>query len=219
MKKVFLAVALVITSFGFAQEKISEGVITTKQTMSSTDEQMNMQLAMMGEVVTTTYFKANKSRSEMSSPMAGSTITVVDGDAGKMLVMLDNPMMGKKYSVNDIKLEEDELKDVAVTATDETKVVLGYTCKKYDVVMKKQGVEVKMAMYVTDKLSAKSQQTSSLGGKVAGFPLYSEMKMNQMGAEIVVKMEASEIKKETVEDAKFNMTPLEGYELAQAPGK
>lgn len=219
MKKVFLAVALVITSLGFAQEKISEGVITVKQTMSSTDEQVNMQLAMVGEVVTTTYFKENKSRSEMSSPMAGNTITVVDGDAGKMLMMMDNPMMGKKYSINDIKLDEEELKDVTVTPTNETKVVLGYTCKKYDVVMKKQGVEVKMVMYTTDKLSAKSQQTSSLGGKISGFPLYTEMKMNQMGAEIVVKMEATEIKKETVATAKFDMTPLEGYELAEVPKK
>jgi hypothetical protein len=218
MKKIILAVALVCSTIGFSQDKLSEGVVVTKQTMSSTDEQMNMQLAMMGEMITTTYFKGDKSRSEMSNPMAGSTIAVMDGTANKVLVMLDNPMMGKKYTINDLTPKEENLKDITVTEGTETKTVLGYTCKQYNVVMKKQGVEVKMTLYTTDKLSTKSQQVAGLGSKISGFPLYSEMKMNQMGAEIVVKMEASELKKETVSDDKFDMTPLEGYEKSEQLG-
>ena len=104
MKKIILAVALVCSTIGFSQDKVSEGIITTKQTMSSDNEQMNMQLAMMGEMITTTYFKGDKSRSELSNPMAGSTIAVMDGTANKVLVMLDNPMMGKKYTINDIQI-------------------------------------------------------------------------------------------------------------------
>ena len=75
-----------------------------------TDEQVNMQLAMMGEMITTTYFKGDKSRSELSNPMAGSTIAVMDGTANKVLVMLDNPMMGKKYTINDMTPKEGRLK-------------------------------------------------------------------------------------------------------------
>ncbi len=218
MKKIILAVALVCSAIGFSQDKISEGVITTKQSMTSSDEQMNMQLAMMGEMVTTTYFKGNKSRSEMSNPMQGSVISVMNGEANKMLVMSDNPMMGKKYVLNDMTPKEEDLKDVTVTESSETKMVLGYTCKRFDVVMKKQGVEVKMALYTTDKLSTLSQQVAGLGKKISGFPLYSEMKMNQMGAELVIKMEATELKKEAVSDDKFDMTPLEGYEKSSQLG-
>lgn len=218
MKKIILAVALVCSTIGFSQDKVSEGIITTKQTMSSDNEQMNMQLAMMGEMITTTYFKGDKSRSELSNPMAGSTIAVMDGTANKVLVMLDNPMMGKKYTINDMTPKEEDLKDVTVTKNTETKTVLGYVCQGYDVVMKKQGVEVNMTLFATDKLSTKSQQVAGLGDKIAGFPLYSEMKMNQMGAEIIIKMEATELKKESISDDKFDMTPLEGYEKSEQLG-
>ena len=165
---------------------------------------MNMQLAMMGEMITTTYFKGDKSRSELSNPMAGSTIAVMDGTANKVLVMLDNPMMGKKYTINDMTPKEEDLKDVTVTKNTETKTVLGYVCH--------------MTLFATDKLSTKSQQVAGLGDKIAGFPLYSEMKMNQMGAEIIIKMEATELKKESISDNKFDMTPLEGYEKSEQLG-
>ena len=218
MKKIILAVALVCSTLGFSQDKVSEGVVTTKQTMSSDNEQMNMQLAMMGEMITTTYFKGDKSRSELSNPMQGNMTSIMDGAANKILVLLDNPMLGKKYMISEMTPKEEDLKDVTVTEGTETKTVLGYTCKRYDVVMKKQGVEVKMALYTTDKLSTKSQQVSGLGSKISGFPLYSEMKMNQMGAEMVIKMEASEIKRESVSDDKFDMTPPEGYEKSEQLG-
>lgn len=218
MKKIILAVALVCSTIGFSQDKVNEGIVTTKQTMSSDNEQMNMQLAMMGEVMTITYFKGDKSRSETSSPMAGNTIAVMDAGANKMLVMMDNPMMGKKYTTNDMSPSEEDLKDVTITKSTETKTVLGYSCSRYDVVMKKQGVEVEMALYTTDKLSTKSQQVAGLGNKIAGFPLYSELKMNQMGAEIIIKMEATELKNEAVSDDKFDMTPLEGYEKSAQLG-
>lgn len=218
MKKIILAIALLCSAIGFTQEKVNEGIVVTKQTMSSTNEQMNMQLAMMGEVVTTTYFKGEKSRSETLSPMAGNTIAIMDATANKMLVMMDNPMMGKKYVMNDLTPKEEDLKDVTVAESAETKTVLGYTCKRFDVVMKKQGVEVKMTLYTTDKLSTKSQQVAGLGSKISGFPLLSEMRLNQMGAEIVVKSVASELKKETISEDKFDMTPLEGYELSAQLG-
>ena len=218
MKKIILAVALVCSTIGFSQDKVSEGIITTKQTMSSDNEQMNMQLAMMGEMITTTYFKGDKSRSELSNPMQGNVTSIMDGSVNKMLIMLDSPMTGKKYMINDMTPKEEDLKGVTVTKSTETKTVLGYTCKRYDVVMKKQGAEVKMALYTTDKLSTLSQQVAGLGDKISGFPLYSEMKMNQMGAEIIMKMEASELKKESVSDDKFDMTPLEGYEKSEQLG-
>ena len=79
MKKILVLAALAISTFGFSQKTISEGVITTSQTLSSPDEQVNMQLAMVGQTITTTWFKNDKSRSEMSNPMQGSVTIVMDG--------------------------------------------------------------------------------------------------------------------------------------------
>ena len=217
MKKIIVLVALAISTIGFAQKTVKEGVITTTQTLSSPDEQMNMQVAMMGQMITTTWFKNDKSRSEMSNPMAGNTIVVMDGTVNKMLVMRD-AMSGKKYSVKDMTPSDEELKDVTVVESTETKTVLGYECKKYDVVLKKQGVEVKMAVYTSDKVPAKSQQIAGLGSKIKGYPMFMEMTMNQMGADIIIKMEVTDIKEEEVADAKFDMTPMEGYEKTEQLG-
>jgi len=217
MKKIIVLVALAISTIGFAQKTVKEGVITTTQTLSSPNEQANMQLAMMGQIITTTWFKNDKSRSEMSNPMMGSTVVVMDGTVNKILVMRDNPM-GKKYSLKDITPSEEKLKEVTVVESTETKIILGYECKKYDVTMIKQGVEVKMALYTSDKVPAKSQQVAGLGNKVKGYPMLMEMKMNQMGAEINIKSEVTEIKNEEVADAKFDMTPLEGYEKTEQLG-
>ncbi|MGB1268360.1 MAG: hypothetical protein ACPG45_01355 [Flavobacteriaceae bacterium] len=218
MKKIILAVALVCSTLGFSQDKVSEGVVTTKQTMSSDNEQVNMQLAMMGEMITTTYFKGDKSRSELSNPMQGDITTIMDAATNKMLVMVNSPMLGKKYTINDMMPKEEDLKDVTVTESTETKTILGYVCKRYDILVKKQGVSVNMTLFATDKLSALSQQAAGLGKRVAGFPLYSEMKMNQMGAEMIIKMEATDLKKESVSDDKFDMTALEGYEKSEQLG-
>lgn len=211
MKKIVLLVALVFSALGFSQDMVSEGVVISKQTMSSPDEQVNMQLAMVGEIITTTYFKKSKSRSEMSSPMAGNSIVILDGDKKQVLAMMDN-MMGKKYSLKSIEPNEEDLKNVTVVESTETKTILGYTCKKYDITLIKQGVEVKMELYTSEKLSALSQQTTGLGNKVKGYPMFMEMKVNQMGADMIIKMEVTDIKSEKVSDDKFDMTPLEGYE-------
>jgi len=218
MKKIIVLAALVISVFGFSQKTVNEGVITTTQTVSSPDEQMNMQLAMMGKMISTTWFKNDKSRSEMDSPMQGNTIVVIDGSANKMLMMMDHAMTGKKYMLNDIKKSDDGQKDFTVIASDETKKVLGYECKKYNVTTMQQGTEVKMAVYTSDKIIAKSQQAAKFGDKIKGYPMYMEITMNQMGTDIIVKMEVTEIKEEEVAEAKFDMTPLEGYEKTEQLG-
>lgn len=218
MKKIIILVALAISTIGFTQETVSEGVITTTQTISSPDEQVNMQLAMMGQMITTTWFKNDKSRSEMSNPMAGNTIVVMDGSANKMLMMMDNAMMGKKYMLNDLTPSEEKLKDISIIESTDTKTILGYECKKYDVTMMKNGAEVKMALYTSEKVPAKSQHAAGLGNKIKGYPMLMEMKMNQMGAEIMIKMEVTDIKAEEVAEAKFDMTPLEGYEKTEQLG-
>lgn len=212
MKKIILLLLVTISMSVVAQNELKEGVISMKITMSSENEQVNASLAMMGNLTTTTYFKGEKSRTEMKSPMAGNNTTIIDNETKEMLVLIDNPMIGKKYMKNNIDVSEDELKNITVTATGDSKTVLNYTCKGYNVIIKKEGIETKMTMYTTDKISAPNQNSTVLGGKLKGFPMYIVMDINQGGMAMTTTIEVTEVKNEKVDDAKFNMTALEGYE-------
>jgi len=212
MKRIFIFLLLASSFATFAQDAMTEGVVKSKQTMSSDNEQMNGQLAMIGEILTTTYFKENKTRSETFNLMTGNNTTIMDGASKEMLVMMDNQMVGKKYMTKSIEPSEEDLKKVTIVKGDETRTILGYECQEYNVTVSKDGVDITMDMYVTDKISAMSNQAAQLGMKVDGFPLFLEMNMTQQGMGLKITSEVTEINKETVSDEKFDMTPLEGYE-------
>lgn len=211
MKKIVFIVICALSVSMFAQQQLDEGVIISKQTMSSDNEQMNAQLAMLGSMVSTTYFKNDKSRSETSSPMTGSTVFIADNVSKKSLILMDNAMIGKKYMESDIAATEEDLKNVNIEKTNEKKTVLGYECTKYNVTMNKDGAEVKMAVYTTDKLKAISQQTAAFGKDFTGFPLYMTAQVVQQGMALNMTIEVTEIKAEKVSDDKFSLTPPEGY--------
>ncbi|MFV0572772.1 MAG: hypothetical protein ACK5M1_10130 [Xanthomarina gelatinilytica] len=212
MKKLIFIVLVAITSVGFSQETIKEGVVLSKQTMSTDNAELQSQLAMVGDIVTTTYFKGNKSRSETNNFMTGTSVTIMDNDNNQMLMTLNNQMVGKKYVLKSMEPSEEDLENITVTKGDETKNILGYECQEYNVEVNKDGVVVKMDIYTTDKLSALSQQSTMMGADIKGFPMYLTMNMNQMGMNLTITQEATEIKKEAVSDDKFDMTPPEGYE-------
>lgn len=212
MKKLVLLLLVAITTVGFSQESITEGIVFSKQTMSTDNAQMQSQLAMIGDILTTTYFKGNKTRSETSNMMTGSTIAIMDNDNNQMLMAMNNQMTGKKYVVKSMEPSEEDLENVTVTKGDETKNVLGYDCQEYNIEVNKDGAVVKMDVYATDKLSAISQQSTMLGAELKGYPLFMTMNMSQMGMNLTITHEVTEIKKETVSDEKFDMTPPEGYE-------
>jgi hypothetical protein len=212
MKKTLLV--LVLLSLGLtavAQEKITEGIILSKQTMSSDNDQANLQLAQMGDIITTTYFKNDKSRSEASNPMSGDIVTIIDGESKQMLMLMDSPM-GKAYTLVSIEVSEEDLKDLVITKGEATKTVLGYECEQYFIDMSKDGIEMKMEIFATKAISAYSKQTAAFGDKFKGFPMYLTMSMNQMGSNMLITNEVTEIKREVVSSDIFGLTPPEDYE-------
>ncbi len=211
MKKLIFVLVCALSLSGFAQDAISEGVVKSKQTMSSENEQMQAQLAMVGEVLTTTYFKSDKTRSETFNLMSGNTTTIMNGETKEMLTYMDNQMVGKMYTVSDMSPSEEDMKDIEVTKGDETKTILGYTCQEYNVSLEKEGATVDMSIYVTDKIQAMNSQIAQMGAQIEGFPMYMKMDISQMGMALTITSEVTEVKKETVSDDKFDMTPPEGY--------
>lgn len=215
MKKIVLLVALVFSVMVSAQEKITEGKITSKQTMSSDNEQMKAQLAMIGEMESITFFKDKNSKSEISNPMSGDITTIINSDKNELLMLMDNPMLGKMYTLQKNFVNEEDAKDVTVVKGNKTKTVLGYECKQYTATIDKDGVKMEMEMYTTEAIPVVSQQTTTLGDKVKGFPLYMNIKMNQMGAELYVTTEVTKIEEQTVSSDLFDTTPPEGYKNAE----
>lgn len=211
MKKLMLFFALSFSLMLTAQDKLTEGVIVLKQTMSSDNEQMQAQFDTMGEMLTTTYFKDNKSRTEVSSPMMGDIITITDSDTKESLMLMDNPMLGKTYAIQKNELTEEQLKGINIVSGSETKTILGYECKQYTVTMVQEGVKMDIELFTTEAISAMSQQADMLGGKLKGFPLYMTIKANQMGSNMLITTEVTSINKDAVSDSKFSMTPPEGY--------
>lgn len=214
MKKLLLfVVALGLTLTTIAQDKFIEGVITMKQNMTSPNEQVNASLSAIGEMITTTYVDGSKSRTESSNPMSGDITVIIDSESNELLQLMDVPGMGKKYVSQKMEITEDMLKNIVVTKGAETKNVLGYDLEHYIVTINQEGAEMKMEMFITDKIEGvMTQQTAMLGDKVNGYPLYMIMTMNQMGSEIVITTEVTKMDAQPVDDNKFSLTPPEGYE-------
>lgn len=217
MKKVIVLFVTALSLNAAAQKELTEGVMTMKMTMDTDNEQAKAAFAMMGDMTVTSYFKGDKSRTEQSHQMTGSNITIVDNSAKKILVLMDNPMMGKKYTESDISVSQEDLKNITVTEKGDTKTIIGYTCKGYDVVINKNSVETKMVLYVTDKIKTPNQNTVALGDKIKGFPLYTVVNTKQGPIDMKITMEVTEIKEEKVDDSKFDMTVPEGYSKAVPP--
>lgn len=205
-------IALGLSFTTIAQEKFTEGVITMKQNMTSPNEQVNASLSMIGEMITTTYVDGSKSRTESSNPMSGDITVIIDSESNELLQLMDVPGMGKKYVSQKMEITEEMLNNIVVTKGTETKNVLGYDLEHYIITINQEGSEMKMEMFITDKIEGvMTQQTAMLGNKVKGYPLHMVMTMNQMGSEIVIITEVTKMDAQAVDDNKFSLTPPEGY--------
>ena len=211
MKKNLFILLLAFSLSTVAQEKLIEGIVSSKMVMSSSSPEMQAQLAMIGEINSITYFKNNKTRTETTNPMTGETVNIIDSETMTMLQFMSNPMIGKQYAINPIEPSKEDLEKITITKGDETKTILGYECQEYNIIIKQDGAEVKMDMYSTEEIQALNQQTIAFGKEYKGYPMQMTITVNQMGMEIVVTTEATEVKKEVVTDEKFDMTPPEGY--------
>lgn len=211
MKRIIVLFVAMLSLNVFAQQEVSEGVINMKMTMDTDNEQAKAQLAMIGEVPVAVYFKDQKSRAEQTSQMTGSNTNIIDNEAKKMLLLLDNPMMGKKYNEIDITEIKKKINDVKITETGDSKTIAGYECKGYNVELTGSGGSSKLILYLTDKLNAPNQNTTLVSDKLKGFPLLTVQYTNQMGIDMVITIEATEVKAEKVDDSKFDMTVPEGY--------
>lgn len=211
MKKLIFILLASFSLVSVAQEKLDEGVITSKMKMSTDNEVIKSQVEAMGETEIVTFFKENKVRVVTDSPISGQSVTIIDKDKKKVLTLQNIPMVEKKYSLEDYKEPEELDKNIKVTKGNATKTILGYDCQQYTVVMKNEGVDMEMEVYTTQQIDAETQQTSQLGNQVKGFPLLMIIKVNQQGIDMTMTYEVTGVSKEKVPEEAFDLTVPEGY--------
>lgn len=212
MKNLILYLFVSVFCFSaLAQEKITQGVMSSTIKLSSSNAQMNSQFAMIGDISSVTYFKDDKTRTEAANPMTGTSTVIINNTSKEMLAYANSAAMGKKYMQDTIEPSEEDLKNITVEKGAATKTILGFECQQYFANLVKDGATVNMEFYTTEQISAVSDKTAVLGGKVKGFPLYLKMEAQNMGMDMIMTTEITEIKREEVADEKFDMTPPEGY--------
>lgn len=163
MKKLFLILALLTSSILFAQDNF-EGVIQFEMSYENLSEQMKPMESMLPKS-TTLEIKDGISKTVTPNAMGGETIILSNSESGETITLMN--MMGTKYAIksnaNDNKKEEDKPK---VELVDETKDILGYTCKKA-IVTDKNGNETEI--FYSEELS-KISFAGNIEG-IDGFPM------------------------------------------------
>jgi hypothetical protein len=215
MKKIVIALVVMMSLTITAQNKISEGVVISTQKMSSPNPEVAAQLAMVGDVVTTTQFKKGKMHTQVNSIMMGNNTTITDSDAKKMLVLSES-MNGKTYVMKDIDPNKEEIDKFDITKGDETKTILGYVCQEYNVAVNEGGVKMNMTVFTTDKIEAQNEQLNKMGSKLEGYPMYMKIEMNQNGMDMIIESEVTKVEAKSIKDEVFNMEVPEGYTNANA---
>lgn len=169
MKILSLVTTLLLAVGLWAQE----GTIKYELTMESDDPQVQSQMAMMANSTMTMYMKDKLFRQEtnMGNGLMVTT-SIVNGETEKGLILMDG-MMGKIASPFDTEDQKEEASDeedadVEIEFTDETKDILGFTCKKA-IIYDEEGNE--MIYWYTEEISAPENEGKYMNQKIPGMPL------------------------------------------------
>lgn len=216
MKKIFFSMAVVVLSTLSLTAQITEGSVKYNVEVSSTNPELEMQLAMLQGSTFELFFKENMSRSEMSmgSMMKITTITNTEAENS---IMLMSGMMGNtavKMSAEDLKKGEENVNETEVTLVDETKEIQGYNCKKA-IATNEEGQE--SVIWYTEDLAINKLGQNYLNRQVPGFPLefeinQGEVKMTMVSTEVNKKLDKKKVKElfdTSIPEGYTEMTPEE----------
>lgn len=164
MKNLTLALTFLISSISiFAQD--FEGTITYEMVYENLSPQIKPQAGMLPKSAVLDV-KGELSKTTTPNAMGGETVIIQNTSTEETLQLMN--MMGMKIAVKMTAEQKKELQGdekPEIELTDETKEILGYTCKKA-IVTDKDNNEVEV--YYTDEIDAKS--SSSIEG-IKGFPM------------------------------------------------
>jgi hypothetical protein len=206
MKKIILKSTLTFFLFFFVSAcliagKPFDGVITYK--VSYPDSKLTEAQLNMAPKVMTVSVKGSKARTEMNIG-GGLMIEILDYMTKSKIALIN--MMGQKFAIKQTKQELDkenaDQPKGTVNVTNETKSIVGYTCKKAIVTSEEDGVKTTFEVWFTEEL----------GGKDSNFdnPLYKDingvmLEFTLKTPQAAMKFTATSIEKKTLSAKDFEI--------------
>jgi Domain of unknown function (DUF4412) len=184
-----------------AQKPFSEGTIVFSMQVKTDDAQA---AAMLNNSTMTIYVKGNHIRHEMNFNGGFQNTSITNLTDSSTVVLMDG--MGQKKMMKLSQGQLDKIRNTPANYTidfqNDTKTILGYSCKK-TIVHVKGGTD--LVFWVTDQLIPTSTEWSHVSG-LKELPL--EFDMTQRGA--VMTLTATKVDLSPVSDDKFKIP--DGYE-------
>jgi GLPGLI family protein len=209
MKKLLL-IAVAVCSTLLASAQMKEGHLKYSIEVTSDNPDMAMIVGMMQGSKMDIYFADNETRVDMEMGSMMKTITIADTDKKETLTLMSG-MMGNtaiKQPISNPEAEaEGEEDDIEVILEDETKDILGYTCKKA-IIVDADGNE--SVFWYTDEIAINTEGQNVLSSKIPGQPLQMEVPTNGMNMTMTA-IEFTEKLKKKLKTSLFDMTIPEGY--------
>lgn len=168
--KILATITTVLLSISLMAQ---EATIKYEMKFESDDPQVQSQMAMMANSTMTMFMKGKQFRQEtnMGNGLMITT-TVINGETEEGIILMDG-MMGKMASTFDPgeqkeEADEEEEVDIEIEFTDETKEILGFTCKKA-IIYDGEGNE--MIYWYTEEIDQPENEGKYLNQKIPGMPL------------------------------------------------
>ncbi|MCK9255423.1 MAG: hypothetical protein GX793_02405 [Bacteroidales bacterium] len=206
---VLVAVSFSLSSFSQKKAKPFKGTITYDITYEADEELDEMTKAQMPSNIIM-YISGNKVRTDQVSAFY-SIASISDYDKGGVIMLMD--AMGMKIAVKQSKEEIDEAVEEAdlpspdITFIEETKVIAGIKCKKAEIIMDEDIVEV----YYTDEFNV-PEGINDLQGFKGINGILMEYSITQQG--MTMTMTVKEVKAGKVKAGLFVIP--DDYELKSA---
>ncbi len=151
------------------------------------------------------YFSNPYSKADNISAMGG-TSSISNSETGEIIILID--MMGQKIAFKGEKNDTTEEKEIEPVVKDleESKTILGYKCKKYEIIIEGG---TKMEAYITEDIDAEDPLLSNFKN-IKGFMLeYSSS--NEADEDLILNYVATEVKKGKIKKSVFKIPA--GYEV------
>jgi GLPGLI family protein len=211
MKKFFLTLSLSVFALLTGMAQMTEGHIMYKIDASTDDPEMQMAISMLQGSTMDLYFKEKMTRSEMKMGTFMTVTTITDETEGSVLMLMSG-MIGNnaiRSTMDELEAQKEKIEEpkYEVTLSDETKDIVGYTCKKATLISE-DGTE--SIFWYTEDISVSKKGQNYLNEEVPGFPM--QFEINNGGLKMTMTVDQLDKKLDKKKAASlFAMDIPEGY--------
>lgn len=211
MKRISLLLTALVASCQLLTAQITEGHVSYNMEFNIDDPQAEMMASMMQGAKMELYFREGASTSVVSMGMVGTTTTISSSESKKSLTLMEG-MMGNIAMWNEFEETTDETPEIPenlkITETNETKDILGHTCKKV-IIQNTEDDGSESIIWFTEDVKVFKGGQSFLSANIQGFPL--EFEMNFGGSTMKFIAQVFETELDSVYEELFDMTIPEGF--------